>query len=130
MASRGDSARPAFGRPIAIIDGMWVMARVIALVLLPLCGTMAAEPRTAAQPETLRSSQWVGLLPEQPEAAALEDALDRYRVIAADGGWPQQPRGLVLRPGDDPPPAVLSDVLARLKTTRDLPSNFPSTSVT
>ncbi len=40
------------------------------------------------------------LLPEDPGYARLRDHLARYREIAEDGGWPQLPRGPVVRPGD------------------------------
>lgn len=40
------------------------------------------------------------LLPEDPGYARLRDHLATYREIAAEGGWPQLPRGPVVRPGD------------------------------
>src|SRR4029079_18654137 len=45
--------------------------------------------------ETLRA-----LDPPHPQFAALLQALQRYRQIAVAGGWPQVPKGPVLKEGE------------------------------
>lgn len=47
-----------------------------------------------------------GLLPRHPAYDRLRAALERYRGIARDGGWPSLPDGPALRPGDRGPAVI------------------------
>ncbi len=58
------------------------------------------------------------LSPPQPGYARLRTALARYRDIAARGGWPALPDGLVLASGDSSP--AISILRARLVAEGDL----------
>ena len=53
-----------------------------------------------------------GLLPRNPQYAALRDALGRYRAIAEKGGWPTGLRARLLAEGDlrGSPPKAKADV--------------------
>ncbi|MBA2626886.1 MAG: L,D-transpeptidase family protein [Gemmatimonadales bacterium] len=65
------------------------------------------KSRRAAVDSTLRAAirapnfehMVAPLLPKQPDYAALVKALEQYRAIASDGGWPDVPAGPPLAPG-------------------------------
>jgi L,D-transpeptidase YcbB len=59
-----------------------------------------------------------GLQPSQPEYRELQQALVRYRAIAAKGGWPSMPAGTRLKPGQ--PSAVMPALRQRLAMEGDL----------
>ena len=55
-----------------------------------------------------------------PELVRLQGALQQYRQIADNGGWPRVPAGPTIEPGStDPRVAALA---ARLRASRDLTS--------
>ncbi len=56
--------------------------------------------------------------PSQPEYRELQQALVRYRAIAAKGGWPSMPAGTRLKPGQ--PSAVTPALRQRLAMEGDL----------
>jgi len=60
------------------------------------------------------------LRPPHRHYGQLLDALERYREIAADGGWPEVPEGPVLAKGDRAPAARLRALAARLAAEGDL----------
>ncbi len=66
------------------------------------------------------------LAPQSPRYWRLKDALAHYRKIAAQGGWPRLPAGVVLKPGmSDPRMPVLR---LRLAAEGDLPQTADLTS--
>lgn len=59
--------------------------------------------------------------PAGPYYRAIQQGLQRFRQLAAEGGWPQVPEGPTLRKGDvDPRVAVIR---TRLSITSDLPAD-------
>jgi murein L,D-transpeptidase YcbB/YkuD len=70
-----------------------------------LARTLRGEPLAKAI-ETLR--------PQDEQYEALREQLQRYRDIAADGGWPEVPKGPTLRPGDTAEVERLNALRARL----------------
>ena len=66
-----------------------------------------------------------GLLPRNPQYAALREALARYRALADDGGWPAtRPARLPLRIGQRSPDVAA--VRARLRVEGDLQGSVPT----
>ena len=59
-----------------------------------------------------------GLRPPQPEYTRLRNALQRYRRLAAAGGWPTVPAGPTLQMGDEGVP--IDSLRRRLRVTGDL----------
>ncbi|MDQ4080759.1 MAG: hypothetical protein M3125_08365, partial [Gemmatimonadota bacterium] len=70
-----------------------------------LARTLRGEPLARAI-ETMR--------PQDDQYDALREQLQRYREIAADGGWPEVPKGPTLRPGDTTEVERLNALRARL----------------
>lgn len=71
------------------------------------------------------SQVYRSLRPTEPEYTALAGALQRYRRIAASGGWPTLTEGPTLREGDqDERVAILRQ---RLQTTGDFSAETPET---
>lgn len=85
--------------------------------LVPL---LVEAARTGAVAEALRS-----LRPPQPEYAHLTTALQRYRRLAANGGWPSVPDGESLKRGTHGP--RVDSLRRRLARTDDLPDERPAT---
>ncbi|MGQ0713776.1 MAG: L,D-transpeptidase family protein [Gemmatimonadaceae bacterium] len=70
-----------------------------------LAGTLRGEPLARAI-ELMR--------PQDEQYDALREQLERYRSIAASGGWPGVPEGSTLRPGDTANVERLNALRARL----------------
>lgn len=65
-----------------------------------------------------------GLAPAAPAYKRLQDALARYRAIAAAGGWRRLPEGVKLQRGDSG--AAVSGLRRRLAAEGYLPTDTPS----
>ena len=66
------------------------------------------------------------LRPAHPGYRRLGRALERYREIAREGGWPAVPDGPVLEPGKRAEPSRLEALGARLAAEDGLPDRLPS----
>jgi murein L,D-transpeptidase YcbB/YkuD len=64
------------------------------------------------------------LAPQGSEYAALKKTLAEYRQIQAEGGWPQVPAGLKLKPGQKSP--HLAALAARLSASGDYKGSLPA----
>jgi L,D-transpeptidase YcbB len=63
------------------------------------------------------------LLPEHREYTALRDALAEYRKLAGDGGWPEVPKNLRLKPGQKH--TAVHTLARRLAATGDYTGRVP-----
>jgi murein L,D-transpeptidase YcbB/YkuD len=81
-------------------------------VKLPAALERASEAGPEAVAERLR--------PPHEGYEALVGALERYRRLAREGGWPKVPEGPVLEEGDRADPARLEALAARLAAEGDL----------
>jgi murein L,D-transpeptidase YcbB/YkuD len=84
------------------------MRRVPLLILLPWMAAMAAPTVPSRDLDPF---------------ASFVPALERYRAIQADGGWPMLPAGPSLHPGDTDPAIPL--LRTRLAVSGDLPDPTP-----
>ena len=90
----------------AAVDSSWTAA--------PRPVDLVAVLRTALDSSGGLALALQRLAPPHPPYAALRRALDRYRDIAAHGGWPIVPAGSAILPGDrDTRVAILRARLAR-----------------
>jgi len=64
------------------------------------------------------------LTPTSPDYRALQRALEDYRSIAADGGWPTVPASIRIKPGQWSP--VASALARRLVVSGDYPGSAPA----
>ena len=62
-----------------------------------------------------------GLPPQHPDYIKLMAALERYRKLAAEGGWPQLDEGPSIRPGDKD--QRIATVRQSLSITEDMPGD-------
>lgn len=102
-----DLANGVTDRPHA--DPMWKI-KPRQVDLLPVLKKALDENRVA---ESLAD-----LAPSNPEYRHLSEAREKYRQIAAAGGWPSLPASLTLRPGQRSP--HLATLVKRLAATGDL----------
>lgn len=87
-------------------------------VKLPAALERASEDGPEAVAERLR--------PPHVGYEALVGALERYRRLAREGGWPKVPEGPVLEEGDQADPARLEALAARLAAEGDLEADHRS----
>lgn len=86
---------------------------------------LASVLQQAIQTQRIRAAL-ENLAPPHSSYVKLRMALERYRVIAAQGGWPRIPTGYDLRPGDHD--ERVPRLRARLLVTGELPS-APATEI-
>lgn len=104
------------------------MFRVIATIAVSL---LLSVPQAAVSTDTGDSDKHPGRAPVtsplQGRFEGLQEALQRYRGLAADGGWPAVPPGPTIRPGsDDPRLAILA---TRLVASGDLSADKATSSI-
>ena len=97
----------------AVVGGRWEIERE-PVDLAAVLGEGLASGQLA---ETLRR-----LEPDHPQFLRLEQALERYRAIAARGGWPPVPKGPVLEAGEMGEAERIRALAARLHAEGFLPS--------
>jgi murein L,D-transpeptidase YcbB/YkuD len=92
--------------------------RAGALALALLLSAAAAPAATDHDPDwhIPRASQ-AAAETQRPDAIRLRDALARYQVLAAAGGWPPLPAGTTLQPGERA--ATVAALRERLRVTGD-----------
>ncbi len=64
------------------------------------------------------------LAPDHPGYHRLKDAYDRYRGLAADGGWPEVPEGDVIKVGETMQPERYQALVERLRAEGYLPPDL------
>lgn len=64
--------------------------------------------------------------PQDEDYAALQRELQRYRQLAAQGGWPTVPKGKALKPGQSDSPARLAALRQRLQAEGLLGDSTPA----
>jgi murein L,D-transpeptidase YcbB/YkuD len=82
----------------------------VCLVFLPWQAVPATEQ---VAPDAIRSAAV-----QDPGYQRLQAALDRYRLLAAEGGWPEVPGGPTIEPASDDP--RLATLARRLRISGDL----------
>lgn len=82
----------------------------VCLVFMPWQAVLATEK---APPEAIRSAAV-----QDPRYQRLSAALERYRALAAEGGWPEVPSGPTIEPGSDD--SRLATLAKRLRVSGDL----------
>jgi murein L,D-transpeptidase YcbB/YkuD len=89
----------------------------VCLILMPWQASLAIEqvPPEVIRAETVADGSTVL---QDPAYQRLRSALQQYRALAADGGWPEVPGGPTIRPASDDP--RLTTLARRLSISGDL----------